>query len=125
MAVDIQTAGEATITKQAEAGLADVVSPTPAELARIVETAAASNEWIQWVRLRADRRWYERIYHSPDYGLWVISWLPGQSTGFSRPRCIFGCLHRGDRISRGASLRRADIPGGTGRTPLLRSRLCT
>jgi rhodanese-related sulfurtransferase/mannose-6-phosphate isomerase-like protein (cupin superfamily) len=34
------------------------------------------------VRRRADRRWYERLYHGPDYDLWVISWLPGQSTGF-------------------------------------------
>jgi Cysteine dioxygenase type I len=34
------------------------------------------------VRLRGDRRWYERIYDGPDYDLWVISCLPGQSTGF-------------------------------------------
>jgi rhodanese-related sulfurtransferase len=34
------------------------------------------------VRLRAEGRWYERQYHGPDYDIWVISWLPGQSTGF-------------------------------------------
>jgi cysteine dioxygenase type I len=34
------------------------------------------------VRLRAEQRWYERLYHGPDYDIWVISWLPGQSTGF-------------------------------------------
>ncbi len=34
------------------------------------------------VRLRAERRWYERLYHGPDHDIWVISWLPGQSTGF-------------------------------------------
>jgi hypothetical protein len=34
------------------------------------------------VRLGAERRWYERLYHGPDYDIWVISWLPGQSTGF-------------------------------------------
>ena len=34
------------------------------------------------MRLRAERRWYERLYHGPDYDIWVISWLPGQSTGF-------------------------------------------
>jgi len=82
MAVDIQPAGGATTTRQAGADLADVLSPTPAELARIVESTASSDEWIGRVRLRADRRWYERIYHGPDYDLWVISWLPGQSTGF-------------------------------------------
>jgi rhodanese-related sulfurtransferase/mannose-6-phosphate isomerase-like protein (cupin superfamily) len=34
------------------------------------------------VRLRVEQRWYERLYHGPDYDIWVISWLPGQSTGF-------------------------------------------
>ncbi len=34
------------------------------------------------VRLRTDGRWYERLYHSADYDIWAISWLPGQSTGF-------------------------------------------
>jgi rhodanese-related sulfurtransferase/mannose-6-phosphate isomerase-like protein (cupin superfamily) len=34
------------------------------------------------VRLRTERRWYERVYNGPDYDIWVISWLPGQSTGF-------------------------------------------
>ena len=32
--------------------------------------------------LGAEQRWYERLYHGPDYDIWVISWLPGQSTGF-------------------------------------------
>jgi rhodanese-related sulfurtransferase/mannose-6-phosphate isomerase-like protein (cupin superfamily) len=34
------------------------------------------------VRLSAERRWYERLYQGPDHDIWVISWLPGQSTGF-------------------------------------------
>jgi rhodanese-related sulfurtransferase/mannose-6-phosphate isomerase-like protein (cupin superfamily) len=34
------------------------------------------------VRLSAERRWYERVYQGADYDIWVISWLPGQSTGF-------------------------------------------
>jgi rhodanese-related sulfurtransferase len=34
------------------------------------------------VRLRTDRRWYEKLHDGQDYDLWVISWLPGQSTGF-------------------------------------------
>jgi len=29
-----------------------------------------------------DRRWYERIHHATDHDIWIISWLPGQSTGF-------------------------------------------
>jgi rhodanese-related sulfurtransferase/mannose-6-phosphate isomerase-like protein (cupin superfamily) len=34
------------------------------------------------VRLRTDQRWYERLYQGSDHDIWVISWLPGQSTGF-------------------------------------------
>jgi rhodanese-related sulfurtransferase len=34
------------------------------------------------VRLRTEQRWYERLYHGPAHDIWVISWLPGQSTGF-------------------------------------------
>jgi rhodanese-related sulfurtransferase/mannose-6-phosphate isomerase-like protein (cupin superfamily) len=58
------------------------VRRTPAELAGIVSLFASSNGWIDRVRLRSDRRWYERLYQGPDYDIWVISWLPGQSTGF-------------------------------------------
>ena len=55
---------------------------TPEELANIVSLFASSGGWMDKVRLRADRRWYDRLYHGPDYDIWVISWLPGQSTGF-------------------------------------------
>jgi rhodanese-related sulfurtransferase/mannose-6-phosphate isomerase-like protein (cupin superfamily) len=57
-------------------------SRTPEELANIVSLFASSDGWINKVRLRSDGRWYERLYHGPDYDVWVISWLPGQSTGF-------------------------------------------
>ena len=59
-----------------------VVSRTPAALANIASLFASSDGWIDRVRLSAERRWYERLYQDPDYDIWVISWLPGQSTGF-------------------------------------------
>jgi rhodanese-related sulfurtransferase len=55
---------------------------TPAALAEIVSQFASSRGWIEKVRLCADRRWYERLHLGPDYDIWLISWLPGQSTGF-------------------------------------------
>jgi rhodanese-related sulfurtransferase len=55
---------------------------TPEELAGIVATFASSGQWLERVRLRADRRWFERLYYGPEYDVWVISWMPGQSTGF-------------------------------------------
>jgi rhodanese-related sulfurtransferase/mannose-6-phosphate isomerase-like protein (cupin superfamily) len=62
--------------------LPGAVSRTPKELADIVSVFAASDGWMDKVRLRAEERWYERLYHGPDHDIWVISWLPGQSTGF-------------------------------------------
>ena len=69
-------------TSLAGLGLREAATRTPDELAEIVSLVASSNVWIDKVRLRADRRWYERLYHGPDHDIWIISWLPGQSTGF-------------------------------------------
>jgi rhodanese-related sulfurtransferase/predicted metal-dependent enzyme (double-stranded beta helix superfamily) len=63
-------------------GRSGQVSRTPEELANIVSTFASSDGWLNRVRLRANGRWYERLHRGPDYDIWVISWLPGQSTGF-------------------------------------------
>jgi rhodanese-related sulfurtransferase/mannose-6-phosphate isomerase-like protein (cupin superfamily) len=62
--------------------LSGAVSKTPEELASIVSRFASSEEWIDRVRLRAEHRWYERLYQGPEHDIWVISWLPGQTTGF-------------------------------------------
>ncbi len=55
---------------------------TPEELAEIVSRFASSDGWLDRVRLRAEERWYERLHDGADYDIWLISWLPGQSTGF-------------------------------------------
>ncbi|KAA6456699.1 cysteine dioxygenase [Acidobacteria bacterium AB60] len=55
---------------------------TPEELASIVSQFASSDGWLDRVRLSTERRWYERLYQGPSHDIWVISWLPGQSTGF-------------------------------------------
>jgi rhodanese-related sulfurtransferase len=67
--------------KSAEIQSAGVVR-TPLELADIVSQFASSAGWIDRVRLRAEDRWYERLYQGSDHDIWVISWMPGQSTGF-------------------------------------------
>jgi rhodanese-related sulfurtransferase/mannose-6-phosphate isomerase-like protein (cupin superfamily) len=82
MATDEQLVREADTTPIAATGLSGAVSRTPEELANIVSLFASSDDWMDKVRLRAEHRWYERLYHGPDYDIWVISWLPGQSTGF-------------------------------------------
>jgi predicted metal-dependent enzyme (double-stranded beta helix superfamily) len=58
-----------------------VLSPRQlaAEVRRLTATPA---EWVARVRLDPEGRWYERIHADEGYEVWLISWLPGQSTGF-------------------------------------------
>jgi hypothetical protein len=57
--------------------------PTTADLTgRARALAAAPADWLHRVRLSADGRWYERVHRDRHHEVWLISWLPGQSTGF-------------------------------------------
>ncbi len=82
MATDNRLTRDASNTLIAEQNLSGAVLRTPEELANIVSLFASSDGWMEKVRLRAEGRWYERLYDGPDYDIWAISWLPGQSTGF-------------------------------------------
>jgi rhodanese-related sulfurtransferase/mannose-6-phosphate isomerase-like protein (cupin superfamily) len=73
---------EGTSTLVEEKAPFGVVLRTPEELTNIVSAFALSSGWMDRVRLSAEGRWYERLYHGPDHDIWVISWMPGQSTGF-------------------------------------------
>jgi rhodanese-related sulfurtransferase/mannose-6-phosphate isomerase-like protein (cupin superfamily) len=56
---------------------------SPKELTAIAELyALRADQWIERVRLTVQDRWYEQLYQGPDFDVWAISWLPGQSTGF-------------------------------------------
>jgi hypothetical protein len=50
-----------------------------AEVRRLTATPA---EWVARVRLDPEGRWYERIHADNGYEVWLISWLPWQTTGF-------------------------------------------
>ena len=39
-------------------------------------------EWVSRVRLDPEGRWYEQVRTGGCYEIWLISWLPGQETGF-------------------------------------------
>jgi predicted metal-dependent enzyme (double-stranded beta helix superfamily) len=55
---------------------------SPARLAEIVgETAAAEQSWRSIVRF-TEPRWFRRLALTTDYEVWLLSWLPGQQTGF-------------------------------------------
>jgi predicted metal-dependent enzyme (double-stranded beta helix superfamily) len=50
--------------------------------AEVCRLAGRPAEWVSRVRLDAEGRWYEQIHAADDYELWLISWLPGHTTGF-------------------------------------------
>ena len=54
-----------------------------ARLREIVQGIAASeHEWLSVVRYDLDRRWYQRLTWDDDHEVWLLSWMPGQRTGF-------------------------------------------
>jgi predicted metal-dependent enzyme (double-stranded beta helix superfamily) len=56
---------------------------SPRQLAEVVRRLGAiPRQWMSRVRLSAEGRWYERIHIDGSYEVWLISWLPGQATGF-------------------------------------------
>jgi predicted metal-dependent enzyme (double-stranded beta helix superfamily) len=56
---------------------------SPRQLAaKVRELTATPAEWVARVRLDPEGRWYERIQADDGFEVWLISWLPGQSTGF-------------------------------------------
>jgi predicted metal-dependent enzyme (double-stranded beta helix superfamily) len=56
---------------------------SPKELAaQVRRLTSAPADWVTRVRLDPEGRWYEQIRVSDACELWLISWLPGQSTGF-------------------------------------------
>jgi predicted metal-dependent enzyme (double-stranded beta helix superfamily) len=53
------------------------------QLATVVQRVADRQaEWLTRVRLNPAGRWYEQIHLDDSHEVWLISWLPGQETGF-------------------------------------------
>src|SRR5215475_4313259 len=44
--------------------------------------AAQPGQWASLVRYTAERRWYRRLTLDEVHEVWLLSWLPGQCTGF-------------------------------------------
>ncbi|MFI1972884.1 cysteine dioxygenase [Streptomyces cinnamoneus] len=55
---------------------------TVAEFAGLARTLAADTAgWAPLVRYDAVSRWYHRLRTGPGYEVWLLSWVPGQSSG--------------------------------------------
>jgi Cysteine dioxygenase type I len=48
----------------------------------VQDLAAREHEWLSLVRCDLSRRWYQRLTWDDDHEVWLLSWLPGQRTGF-------------------------------------------
>ena len=48
----------------------------------VTDLAAREQQWLNLVRYTEESRWYQRLARADDYEVWLLSWLPGQGTGF-------------------------------------------
>jgi len=56
---------------------------SPARLGQIAGAVAARPDaWGDLLRFDPGRRWYLRLDLADDHEVWLLSWLPGQVTGF-------------------------------------------
>jgi predicted metal-dependent enzyme (double-stranded beta helix superfamily) len=56
---------------------------SPLELGQLVGSIAnRPGRWRDIVRFNAGERWYQRLELTDDLEVWLLSWLPGQGTGF-------------------------------------------
>ena len=56
---------------------------SPARLATVAARVAGDpNHWSGLVRYDPARRWYRRLDLADDHEVWLLTWLPGQQTGF-------------------------------------------
>ncbi|MGP4112590.1 cysteine dioxygenase [Streptomyces sp. 4N509B] len=46
------------------------------------EIAARRGQWAPLVRFDAVSRWYHRLRTGPGYEVWLLSWVPGQGSGW-------------------------------------------
>jgi predicted metal-dependent enzyme (double-stranded beta helix superfamily) len=66
-----------------ETKIARPVVLTPKQLAaQVHQLIGTPAQWVARVRLDTEGRWYEQIHVNESYEVWLISWMPGQSTGF-------------------------------------------
>jgi quercetin dioxygenase-like cupin family protein len=95
---------------------------TVAEFAGLARSIAADrSQWAHLVRYDAATRWYHRLRTGPGYEVWLLSWVPGQSSGAHDHGASSGVLtvlegeltERNDKGARaiGAGAQYVSVPG--------------
>jgi predicted metal-dependent enzyme (double-stranded beta helix superfamily) len=85
-----------------------------AQLAQIARrTASDPGQWISLVRYDPGRRWYLLLAQDGEHEIWLLSWLPGQQTGFHDhgPSAGAFTVARGRLRERAAPGGRPEVPG--------------
>ncbi len=81
---------------------------SPVELGRLVRaTAAAADDWRALVRFTEESRWFHRLALAADFEIWLLSWLPGQRTGFHDHGLACGAF----TVTRGNLVETLAVPG--------------
>ena len=66
--------------------MSSVAIRSPLSQARLQQVvsglAADQRQWLGLVRYTEGTRWYKRLIDGGDHDVWLLSWLPGQGTGF-------------------------------------------
>jgi predicted metal-dependent enzyme (double-stranded beta helix superfamily) len=78
------------------------------QIARTV--ASCAGLWHDLVRFETGERWYCRLQQADDHEVWLLSWLPGQWTGFHDHGGSAGAFV----VARGTLDERTVVPGGPG-----------
>lgn len=55
---------------------------SPDQLGRLARSVAEADSWRSIIRFTTQERWFRRLALTDDYEIWLLSWLPGQRTGF-------------------------------------------
>ena len=86
-----------------------------AQLSEVVAgTAARADHWCDLVRYDPARRWYRRMELTQEYEIWLLTWQPGQHTGFHDHGEAAGAFAvvLGELQENGAGARQPDPRGG-------------
>jgi predicted metal-dependent enzyme (double-stranded beta helix superfamily) len=76
------TTGWVSTPAASQAGL-NAARLSQARLGLLVQrVVAAERTWRPIVRFTAEHRWFRRLALADDHEIWLLSWLPGQHTGF-------------------------------------------
>jgi hypothetical protein len=110
MATDLTPVYVEPYSAELSARTAELLTPggqySPEQLERIVrEIAGRGDLWRPLVIIDHSRRRYELLYEDDWIDIWVLSWMPGQRTGFhDHDRsgvglcCAEGCLDEGQLV---------------------------